>query len=95
MVISDRHKGVTSIGNARAGPRRQGRVSVGDPRRAVVGVRPMQRRGSVTYFDTAGPHRGSHREGRPPVDPPGRRVVLYASWAKRAWKGDGHPNVCA
>ena len=64
---------------------------MGDPRRAVVGARPTQRRGSVTYFDTAGPHRGLVRRENPRAG----RVVLYASWAKRAWKGDGHPTyVC-
>ena len=72
--------GVTSNRNARAGPRRQGRVSVGDPRRAVVGARPTQRRGSVTYFGTAaapiagrGARRGTPQGGARSYTPRGRR----------------------
>ena len=86
--------GVTSSGNARAGPRRQGRVSVGDPRRAVVGARPTQRRGSVTYFDTAGPHRGPGcAKGDPPrggvwsSTPRGRRGPGRAMGTRRMCVG--------
>ena len=67
--------GLTAGGKASAVPRK---TMYGDPSRRKGKVRPKCGLGSVTYFDSTGPHRG------PGVaDGEHRRCVLYLSWAGR------------
>ena len=75
--------GTTTLGFASAGPRNWDKIGP-IPVRKATGARETQARGDVTFFDTTGPHRG-------PGNPAGRRVVLYCSWAKKAWEVNGNP----
>ena len=79
--------GVTTLGYASAGPRNWDTIGP-IPVRKATGVRETQARGDATFFDTTGPHRGP---GKAAGDPAGRRVVLYCSWAKKAWEENGNP----
>jgi hypothetical protein len=79
--------GTTTLGFASAGPRNWDRIGP-IPVRKATGVRDTQARGDATFFDTTGPHRGP---GKAAGDPAGRRVVLYCSWAKKAWEANGSP----
>lgn len=73
--------GRTATGAASAGPRKS---SSGDVNRAKYGTRPASGRGGVLYFDSTGPHCSP---GRAVGDAAGERVVLYFSFAVRAWEG--------